>query len=178
MEGVLVKISQLEYILAVEQCGSINLAANKLFVSQSMISSSIIQLEEELGQPLFLRSNKGIALTSFGREFIPYARSVIDQIDQMKTLGYEKKSPSRTLTVCNNSFRFAAQIAARLYNRYESDGNISISLLDCSRQECIDRVSNHMSELAIARIWSFQQSVLFKQLSRISKIFKEIIKTE
>lgn len=159
------KISQLEYVLAVEQSGSINLAANKLFVSQSLISSAIIQLEEELGQPLFIRSNKGIVLTSFGREFIPYAKSVLAQIDQMKTLGYEKKSPTRSLTVCNNSFRFAAQIAAQLYNRYESDGRINISLLDCSRQECIDRVSNHMAELAVGRIWSFQQSILSKQLS-------------
>ncbi|MBE6968510.1 MAG: LysR family transcriptional regulator [Ruminococcaceae bacterium] len=158
------KISQLEYILAVEQCGSINLAANKLFVSQSLISSAIIQLEEELGQPLFIRSNKGIALTSFGREFLPYARSVIDQIDQMKTLG-QKKSSSRSLTVCNNSFRFAAQIAAQLYNRYEAKERISLSLMDCSRQECIDRVSNHMAELAVGRIWSFQQSILSRQLS-------------
>ena len=169
------KISQLEYILAVEQCGSINLAANKLFVSQSLISSSIIQLEEELGQPLFIRSNKGIALSAFGREFIPYARSVIAQIDQMKTLGYEKKSPSRSLTVCNNSFRFAAQIAAQLYNRYETEGSISLSLLDCSRQECIDRVSNHMAELAVGRIWSFQQSILTKQLGSKDVRFHPLI---
>ena len=158
------KISQLEYILAVEQCGSINLAANKLFVSQSQISSAIIQLEEELGQPLFIRSNKGIALTSFGREFIPYARSVLAQIDQMKTLGANKVS-SRSLSVCNNSFHFAGEIAAQLYKRYESRERISLSLMDCSRQECIDRVSNHTAELAVARIWSFQQSILSRQLS-------------
>jgi len=154
-----VKISQLEYILAVEQSGSINLAANKLFVSQSLISSAIIQLEEELGQPLFIRSNKGIVLTSFGREFLPYAKSVLAQIDQMKTLGMEKRSPSRSLTVCNNGFRFTARIAAQLYNRYEADGRIDITLVDCSRQECIDRVSNHMAELAVGRVWSFQQSM-------------------
>ena len=159
------KISQLEYILAVEQSGSINLAANKLFVSQSLISSAIIQLEEELGQPLFIRSNKGIVLTSFGREFLPYAKSVLAQIDQMKTLGMEKRSPSRSLTVCNNGFRFTARIAAQLYNRYEADGRIDITLVDCSRQECIDRVSNHMAELAVGRVWSFQQSILSKQLS-------------
>ena len=91
-------------------------------------------------------------------------RSVIAQIDQMKTLGAQK-STSRSLSICNNSFHFAGQIAAQLYKRYESRESISLSLMDCSRQECIDRVSNHMSELAIARIWSFQQSVLFKQLS-------------
>ena len=158
------KISQLEYILAVEQYGSFNLAANKLFVSQSQISSAIIQLEDELGQPLFIRSNKGIALTSFGREFIPYARSVIAQIDQMKTLGTQKSS-SRSLTVCNNSFHFAGQIAAQLYKRHESSERISLSIMDCSRQECIDRVSNHTAELAVARIWSFQQRILSQQLS-------------
>ena len=40
--------SQLNYVMEVSRCGSINKAAAKLFVSQSNLSNSIHELEKEL----------------------------------------------------------------------------------------------------------------------------------
>jgi len=157
------RISQLEYVLAVERTGSINLAADHLFLSQSRISSSIIQLEKELGQPLFIRSNKGIELTSFGKEFVPYARSVVEQFNQIKSFSNEKLSSLQSLTICSNHYGFAAKLVADLYKRHKTE-DIRIHLKDCSRQECIESVSNHSAELAIGRIWSFQTKILLRQL--------------
>ena len=55
--------SQLNYVMEVSRCGSINKAASKLFVSQSNLSNSIHELEKELDIKIFLRSSKGIELT-------------------------------------------------------------------------------------------------------------------
>ena len=54
---------QMSYILEVDRCGSINRAAQNLFVSQSALSSAIAEVERELGITIFHRSNRGIALT-------------------------------------------------------------------------------------------------------------------
>lgn len=43
-------------------------AARELFVTQSAISHEIRALEEQLGQPLFRRVNRGLALTVAGEE--------------------------------------------------------------------------------------------------------------
>ena len=145
------RISQLEYIIAVEKYGSINMAANQMFVSQSLLSSAIKGLEEELGQPLFLRSNKGIKLTSFGKEFLPYARSVVTQINQMKSLGKQNLPSAHSLNICTNGFRFSFELAAQLYSSY-SHGFADIHITDCSRQEAIDMLSNHTAEVGIARV--------------------------
>lgn len=44
---------QFKYVLEVAKCGSFNQAANTMFLSQSTLSTSIKNLEEELGQSLF-----------------------------------------------------------------------------------------------------------------------------
>ncbi len=164
------RISQLEYIIAVEKYGSINMAANQMFVSQSLLSSAIKGLEEELGQPLFLRSNKGIKLTSFGKEFLPYARSVVTQINQMKSLGKQNLPSAHSLNICTNGFRFSFELAAQLYSSY-SHGFADIHITDCSRQEAIDMLSNHTAEVGIARVWSFQANTMSKQMMSKNVVF-------
>ena len=70
---------QLTYVVEVSKCGSINKAANKLFLSQSGISTAIRELEEELGIQFFVRSNRGVEFTPDGREFLGYAASLLEQ---------------------------------------------------------------------------------------------------
>jgi len=73
------------------ECGSINKAAQNLFVSQSSISNSIKKLEDELSIIIFDRTNHGIQLTVEGAEFVYHARQLIDQATLIKNC-YVKKS--------------------------------------------------------------------------------------
>lgn len=59
------------------ECGSITLAAEKLFISQPAVSQSIRQLEETIGCALFLRTPKGVKLTSEGQTLYDYASAGI-----------------------------------------------------------------------------------------------------
>lgn len=58
---------QLEYIVEISKCGSINKAAQKLFLSQSGISTAVRELENELGIRVLARSNRGVEFTPEGR---------------------------------------------------------------------------------------------------------------
>ena len=70
---------QLHYTIVVAETQSINAAAKKLYISQPTLSSTIKELEEEMGVQLFHRTNRGISLTQKGEEFLPYARNVLLQ---------------------------------------------------------------------------------------------------
>ena len=70
---------QLKYIVKIVECGSMNEASHELYVSQPTLSSSVKELENELGIEIFTRSSQGIALTVDGAEFLTYARQVLDQ---------------------------------------------------------------------------------------------------
>lgn len=59
-------LQQLKYIIEIVNCGSMNLAAQKLFVSQPSLSNAVKELEKELGIEIFIRTNKGVTLSSSG----------------------------------------------------------------------------------------------------------------
>ena len=59
-------IIQLEYLLAVANCGSFSLAAEHCFVTQPSMSMQVKALEEELGVVLLDRSKKPVIPTEAG----------------------------------------------------------------------------------------------------------------
>lgn len=62
------------------ECGSLTLAAEKLYISQPAVSQSIRQLEETLGCQLFLRTPKGVKLTAEGEILYRYTSAGIESI--------------------------------------------------------------------------------------------------
>lgn len=55
-------------------------ASEELHISQPAISQSIKKLEDQLGDSLFLRSNKGMELTEEGKMFYEYIKGALDLI--------------------------------------------------------------------------------------------------
>ena len=53
-------LQQLRYAIAVADCGSMNQAAAKLFISQPSLSEAVKELEGEIGIRIFGRTNRGI----------------------------------------------------------------------------------------------------------------------
>ena len=83
------KISSLEYFIAIAESRSINEASKKLFIAQSSLTKSLRLLEEELGVQLFNRSTAGISLTETGRKILPEARQVVDYYRGWRALSAE-----------------------------------------------------------------------------------------
>ena len=58
------KIEQLQQLLQIVAEGSMNEAAQKLYVARSSLSTSMKNLEAELGAPIFERTTRGVTLTA------------------------------------------------------------------------------------------------------------------
>jgi LysR family hydrogen peroxide-inducible transcriptional activator len=76
-------VKQIEYFVAVARQGSFRRAADSLDISQPTITSQIAQLEKNLGVVLFERGRSGATLSPAGRELLPKARSVLDELDDL-----------------------------------------------------------------------------------------------
>lgn len=63
--------------LAVYETGTFNRAADKLHVTQSTVSTRIMNLEDQLGRALFVRSRAGTELTAAGRQFHRHAANLM-----------------------------------------------------------------------------------------------------
>lgn len=79
-------IEHLEYILEIYKSKSINNAAKKLFISQPRLSLVLKGVEEDLGYPIFMRSNRGIQPTELGSEFIKVAERIYQEYQNLKLL--------------------------------------------------------------------------------------------
>ena len=80
-------LRQLEYLVAVGECGSIALAAEKVNVSSPSISAAISQLEAEFGLALFVRKHaQGLSLTQGGKQFVAQARAVLAEAGRLNDL--------------------------------------------------------------------------------------------
>ena len=76
----------MKYAVEVASCGSINKAAESLYMDQSNLSRCIKELETSLGVNLFERSSRGIKVTPRGEEFLKYAKSILKQVDTVENM--------------------------------------------------------------------------------------------
>lgn len=77
------QIQQLRYIKKAAETKNISAAAKELFISQPSLSQQIINLEKELGVPLFIRHSKCVTLTPAGEEFVMYATRILNDLDTL-----------------------------------------------------------------------------------------------
>ena len=77
-------IIQLEYLLAVANCGSFSLAAQQSFVTQPSLSMQIKALEEELGVILLDRTKKPVIPTEAGEVVIRNAREALKSYNYVR----------------------------------------------------------------------------------------------
>jgi len=79
-------ILHMKYAVEVARIGSINKAAEQLYIAQPNLSRCIKELEADLGIVIFDRTFKGMTLTSEGEDFIRYAQKVLNQIDDIERM--------------------------------------------------------------------------------------------
>lgn len=74
----------LRYFLAVAREGNISKAAAFLNVTQPTLSRQIKDLEDELGQQLFVRGSHSVALTAEGMTLRKRAEEIVDMVNKTK----------------------------------------------------------------------------------------------
>lgn len=74
---------QLRHFILVAQSGSFSKAAEHAYISIPSLKAQMDQLENELGAPLFARTNRGVSLTEPGKVFLSFARETIFNMEAM-----------------------------------------------------------------------------------------------
>lgn len=77
-----VELRQLEHFVAVAEEANFTRAAARLHVVQSAVSTTIKNLERELGTPLLERTTKSVRLTDAGAALLPRAYATLDAVQE------------------------------------------------------------------------------------------------
>jgi DNA-binding transcriptional LysR family regulator len=71
------QLAQIQGFLEVARRGNVSRAAHELRITQPALTARLQSLEQELGQPLFVRTRRGVQLTDAGHAFFPYAEQAV-----------------------------------------------------------------------------------------------------
>lgn len=77
-------LRQIRYFVGIVDSGSLTGAAQEMRVAQPALSQHLKRLEEDLGQPLLLRTRRGVVPTEAGRLLYERGRSVLGQVEVLR----------------------------------------------------------------------------------------------
>lgn len=86
-------LRDLNYLVTLMELRHFGHAAEACFVSQPTLSTQIKKLEDELGVSLVERSSRKVLLTAVGVEIATRARSVLNEVNEMKELARRSLDP-------------------------------------------------------------------------------------
>ena len=157
-------ITQIKYVLEIAASSSIHEAATKLFISQPALSSSVKDLEDELGILIFRRSNKGITLTDAGREFVSYAKKAVGQYEILEDRFISKDSGKERFSVSTQHYNFAIRAFTKVVKKRKPDKYI-FTIRETKTREVLEDVGSLKSEVGIIS-FSGANEDLIKKLFR------------
>lgn len=166
-------LQQLKYVIKVAEKGNITEAAKELYISQPSLTSSIQELEKEMGIMIFGRTNKGVIVTTAGDEFLAYARQVLDQANLLeeKYKGSEYVTPIFSVSAQHYSFVVSAYVdlikefSARSYD---------FTLRETQTYEILDDVSTMRSEVGVLFLSEENRNVLERMIKMNNLEFQEL----
>lgn len=159
----MIRVRQLEYVLAVAECGSITAAAHELFLSQPALTKTILNLEHDYRVRLFDRTSRGVELTAEGRRFIDHARAVIAATTAMNRAFAVHEGPERTvLAVASQQFDFLYDLVLECYQDAR-DSALHLNLVECDRGGVIRAVLSGEVDLGLL-VQSDGDSQVFSRL--------------
>ncbi|MDU1007186.1 MAG: LysR family transcriptional regulator [Clostridium butyricum] len=166
-------LQQLKYAIEIAKCGSINIAAKKLFITQPSLSNAIRELENELNKTIFERTNRGISVTVDGAEFLGYARQVIEQTELLEKKYFNTKPSAQHFSVSTQHYAFAVNAFVDLIKEYGND-EYEFNLRETKTYEIIDDVKNLRSEIGILYLNEFNSKVLNKLIKENNLKFTQL----
>lgn len=167
------RIQQLEYLEKIVETGSINEAAKALYLSQPSLSNAMKELEREMGIQVLLRTKAGVSLTSDGREFLVYARQVLDQVNLLEGK-YKKSTPRKqNFSVSAQHYAFVVHAFVELIRRSGAE-EYQYTLRETETQNILADLTNFKSELGVLYLNQFNRQVMSKLFKEKNLIFKPL----
>ena len=118
-------LQQLRYFCVTAEVLHYTRAADLLYISQPSLSYALSKLEKELNMPLFEKHGKQIALTTYGAEFLPYAKRALSELSKGQERLKELRAPSAGIInlgyIFSVSFSVLPTFVDRFYAHYGSN---------------------------------------------------------
>ncbi len=156
-------LQQLRYVITISEMGSLNKAAEVLYVTQPSLSGAVRELEKELGISIFHRGGRGVTLTNDGMDFLTYARQVYYQYELLMEKYGSGGAQKKRFAVSTQHYSFAVKSFVDLVQQFNM-AEYEFAIRETRTREVIEDVSTLRSEIGILYLNDFNRNAILKLL--------------
>lgn len=156
-------IKNFEYLIKVAETGSITKAAHDLYVSQPYLSKLIREVEEHYGFSIFLRTSKGVELTSEGESFIKQSKTLLTEFNRLSNIASNRIENRESFSISTIKSSLVVECFVRLIKEYENK-YIEFKLIERNGKGPLEDVYLLNADLGI----------VYTQLSKLEYLKKEV----
>ncbi|MBR4445120.1 MAG: LysR family transcriptional regulator [Solobacterium sp.] len=156
-------IQQIYYAIVISEMGSLNKAAEQLYISQPSLTSAVKELEKSVGITIFNRTGRGVTLTNDGREFLMYARQLYSQYEQLQQRYASSENVKKKFSVSTQHYSFAVKAFVEMAKQFDTR-QYEFSIMEERTREVIQDVAASRSEIGILYLSDFNRQAVMKIL--------------
>ncbi len=167
-------LQQLNYVIKISESGSLNKAAENLYISQPSLTNALQDLEKELGITIFLRGGRGVSLTQDGAEFLVHARQVYNQAESLMDKYGKGQNLKKKFGVSTQHYSFAVKAFVEMVKSFDTS-EYEFAIRETRTMDVILDVSNTRSEVGILYLSDFNRAAMTKLLKTNHLEFHSLI---
>jgi DNA-binding transcriptional LysR family regulator len=143
-----VTLAQLQSFVLVARHGSVKAAAAELEVTEPAVSVAVAALRKELGDELFVRAGRGIALTAGGRRLAALAGEILGLAEQARRSVQDSPGQPRRIQVAATSL-VAEHISPLIEAFSARDEGIEIAVETVQGDAIADLLEHRRADIAL-----------------------------
>ncbi len=169
-------LQQIKYVITVAEKGSMNKAAEELFVAQPTLTAAIHELEKEVGITIFIRTSRGVFLTSEGQEFLNDARQLYQEYEWISDKYSDISTMKQKFSVSSQHYSFVDKAFVETVKQFGTQ-SFDFSIREEETSRVIENVKEMRSQVGIIFLSDFNRKILTKLLHDGGLEFNHIIDT-
>lgn len=127
-------------------------ASRACHLSPSALTRTIQRLEEEIGQPLFLRDNRSVALTDAGSRLLAYAREAVQEWRRFREALATETAVAGTLSLYASITAVYSLLPALLEAYRAAYPGVQLELRTGAAERAVEQVLSGEIDLAVAAL--------------------------
>lgn len=173
-----INLKHLEYFIKVAKLGSINKAAQALFISQPYLGKILHDLEEKMGVPLLNRSKQGVTLTPEGEEFMRRAIRILGEMDSLRFHAPGGEENFEHLSVSMTKFSHIMESFIEVVLRHQDQPSFTHRLYEGNPDDVVDDVFSGRADVGVLHFDSKRRKEMETTLSAKGLIYRSLAYVE
>lgn len=168
----------LRYLVKIVECGSMNRAANALYVTQVALTKAMQKLEADLGYELLIRNKQGVTLTEKGKRIYDDAKKVLALEQQWHSMVDDDREICGKVRLAFINSVCSSALDHVLFSCRKKYPGIELLLAECHSSDFLRMFEYRKADIGICNYFNWSRDKVYQTAKRIGFKVEELFQDE